>query len=80
MPVRFTVKTADLSFCESGDIWRHCDVEVEPGEQCRVDCCTGPVVRDPNRREHQCTRPLVMVPRCSLKSIRLLTFRSSARI
>src|SRR2546427_6447382 len=51
-----------------------------PGQEAQVDYGTGPMVRDPETRKYRRTRLFVMTLGCSRKSVRLLTFRSSARI
>src|SRR5437870_6863421 len=51
-----------------------------PGQEAQVDCGTGPMVRDPETRKYRRTRLFVMTLGCSRKSVRLLAFRSSARI
>ena len=51
-----------------------------PGQEAQVDYGTGPMVRDPETRKYRRTRLFVMTLGCSRKSIRLLAFRSSARI
>src|SRR5215469_5344388 len=51
-----------------------------PGQEAQVDYGTGPMVRDPETGKYRRTRLFVMTLGCSRKAIRLLTFRSSARI
>ena len=51
-----------------------------PGQEAQVDYGTGPMVRDPETHKYRRTRLFVMTLGCSRKSVRLLTFRSSARI
>jgi len=51
-----------------------------PGQEAQVDYGTGPMVRDPESRKYRRTRLFVMTLGCSRKSVRLLIFRSSARI
>jgi transposase len=51
-----------------------------PGEEAQVDYGTGPMVRDPLSGKYRRTRLFVMTLGCSRKSVRLLVFRSSARI
>jgi len=53
---------------------------VAAGETVQVDYGTGPMVLDPETRKYRRTRLFVMTLGCSRKAIRLLTFRSSARI
>jgi hypothetical protein len=45
-----------------------------------VDYGSGPMVRDPDTRKYRRTRLFVLTLGCSRKAVRLLTFRSSARI
>jgi transposase len=52
----------------------------EPGEEAQVDYGTGPWVRDPQSGKYRRTRLFVMTLGYSRKAVRLLTFRSSARI
>jgi transposase len=51
-----------------------------PGEEAQVDYGTGPMVRDPESGKYRRTRLFVMTLGYSRKCVRLLTFRSSARI
>jgi transposase len=51
-----------------------------PGHEAQVDYGTGPMVRDPQSGKYLRTRLFVMTLGCSRKSVRLLTFRSSAHI
>jgi transposase len=51
-----------------------------PGQEAQVDYGSGPMVRDPETRKYRRTRLFVMTLGCSRKAVRLLTFRSSARI
>src|SRR5262245_27292859 len=51
-----------------------------PGQEAQVDYGAGPMVRDPETGKYRRTRLFVMTLGCSRKSVRLLTFRSSARI
>src|SRR5271157_1974067 len=51
-----------------------------PGQEAQVDYGTGPMVRDPETRKYRRTRLFVMTLGCSRKAVRLLVFRSSARI
>jgi transposase len=51
-----------------------------PGQEAQVDYGTGPMVRDPETCKYRRTRLFVMTLGCSRKSVRLLAFRSSARI
>ena len=51
-----------------------------PGQEAQVDYGTGPMVRDPESRKYRRTRLFVLTLGCSRKAVRLLTFRSSARI
>jgi len=51
-----------------------------PGQEAQVDYGAGPMVRDPETGKYRRTRLFVMTLGCSRKSVRLLSFRSSARI
>src|SRR6202020_2995873 len=51
-----------------------------PGEEAQVDYGSGPMVRDPQTGKYRRTRLFVLTLGCSRKSVRFLTFRSSARI
>ena len=51
-----------------------------PGEEAQVDYGSGPMVRDPQSGKYRRTRLFVMTLGYSRKSVRLLVFRSSARI
>jgi transposase len=51
-----------------------------PGEEAQVDYGSGPMVRDPHSGKYRRTRLFVMTLGCSRKSVRLLLWRSSARV
>jgi transposase len=51
-----------------------------PGEEAQVDCGSGPMVRDPHSGKYRRTRLFVMTLGYSRKSVRLLLWRSSARV
>ena len=55
-------------------------IETLPGEEGQVDYGTGPMVRDPDSGKYRRTRLFVLTLGCSRKSVRLLVFRSSARV
>ena len=55
-------------------------IQTAPGEECQVDYGTGPMVRDPDTGKYRRTRLFVLTLGYSRKSVRLLVFRSSARI
>jgi len=55
-------------------------IETQPGEECQVDYGTGPMVRDPDTGKYRRTRLFVLTLGCSRKCVRLLVFRSSARV
>ncbi len=55
-------------------------IETKLGEECQVDYGTGPMVRDPDSGKYRRTRLFVLTLGCSRKSVRLLVFRSSARV
>jgi transposase len=55
-------------------------IETRPGEEAQVDYGTGPMVRDPDTGKYRRTRLFVLTLGSSRKCVRLLTFRSSARV
>ena len=55
-------------------------IETKPGEEGQVDYGTGPMVRDPDSGKYRRTRLFVLTLGCSRKCVRLLVFRSSARV
>ena len=55
-------------------------IETRPGEECQVDYGTGPMVRDPDTGKYRRTRLFVLTLGSSRKCVRLLAFRSSARV
>ena len=55
-------------------------IRTQPGEECQVDYGTGPMVRDPDTGKYRRTRLFVLTLGYSRKSVRLLVFRSSARV
>ena len=55
-------------------------ITTPPGQEAQVDYGSGPMVRDPDTRKYRRTRLFVLTLGCSRKAVRLLTFRSSARI
>src|SRR6202789_1340923 len=55
-------------------------IETRLGEECQVDYGTGPMVRDPDSGKYRRTRLFVLTLGSSRKCVRLLTFRSSARV
>ena len=55
-------------------------IQTQPGEESQVDYGTGPMVRDPDSGKYRRTRLFVLTLGYSRKSVRLLIFRSSARI
>ena len=55
-------------------------IETQPGEECQVDYGTGPMVRDADSGKYRRTRLFVLTLGYSRKSVRLLVFRSSARV
>jgi transposase len=55
-------------------------IETRLGEECQVDYGTGPMVRDPDTGKYRRTRLFVMTLGSSRKCVRLLAFRSSARV
>jgi len=55
-------------------------IETRLGEECQVDYGTVPMVRDPDSGKYRRTRLFVMTLGSSRKCVRLLAFRSSARV
>ena len=55
-------------------------IETWSGEECQVDYGTGPMVRDPDSGKYRRTRLFVLTLGWSRKCVRLLAFRSSARV
>jgi transposase len=55
-------------------------IETAPGEEAQVDYGSGPMVRDPQSGKYRRTRLFVLTLGCSRKCVRLLVFRSSARV
>jgi transposase len=55
-------------------------IETPAGEECQVDYGTGPMVRDTDSGKYRRTRLFVLTLGWSRKSVRLLVFRSSARV
>ena len=55
-------------------------IETKLGEEAQVDYGTGPMVRDPDSGKYRRTRLFVLTLGRSRKSVRLLVFRSSARV
>jgi len=55
-------------------------IETRPGEEAQVDYGTGPMVRDPDTGKYRRTRLFVLTLGSSRKCVRLLAFRSSARV
>jgi len=55
-------------------------ITTAPGEEAQVDYGDGPMVRDPATGKHRRTRLFVLTLGYSRKSVRLLTWRSSAQI
>jgi transposase len=55
-------------------------IETRPGEECQVDYGTGPMVRDPETGKYRRPRLFVLTLGSSRKCVRLLAFRSSARV
>jgi len=58
----------------------HPVITTAPGEEGQVDYGGGPMVRDPHSGKYRRTRQFVFTLAWSRKSVRLLTFSSSARI
>jgi len=55
-------------------------IETRLGEEGQVDYGTGPMVRDPDSGKYRRTRLFVLTLGCSRKCVRLLAFKSSARV
>jgi len=55
-------------------------IKTAPGEEAQVDYGSGPMVRDPQSGKYRRSRLFVMTLGYSRKSVRLLVFRSSARV
>src|SRR6202789_429221 len=55
-------------------------IETRLCEECQVDYGTGPMVRDPDSGKYRRTRLFVLTLGSSRKCVRLLAFRSSARV
>ena len=55
-------------------------IETAPGEEAQVDYGTGPMVRDAQTGKYRRTRLFVLTLGYSRKAVRLLVFRSSARV
>src|SRR5476651_1667259 len=55
-------------------------IETKLGEEAQVDYGTSPMVRDPDSGKYRRTRLFVLTLGRSRKSVRLLVFRSSARV
>ena len=55
-------------------------ITTAPGEEAQVDYGEGPMVRERESGKYRRTRLFVLTLGCSRKSVRLLTWRSSARI
>jgi len=55
-------------------------IQTAPGEEAQVDYGTGPLVREPKTGKYRRTRLFVLTLGYSRKTVRLLTFQSSARI
>jgi transposase len=62
------------------DVEAHPIIETAPGEEAQVDYGDGPMVRDATTGKYRRTRLFVMTLGYSRKSVRLLTWRSSAKI
>src|ERR1700723_3109625 len=65
-----------------GSVWPEARVIIETrlGEECQVDYGSGPMVRDPDRGKYRPTRLFAITLGWSRKCVRLLAFRSSARV
>ncbi len=72
---RFVLKLRGAASAEARVI-----IETKLGEEAQVDYGTGPMVRDPDSGKYRRTRLFVLTLGWSRKSVRLLVFRSSARV
>ena len=65
-----------------GSVWPEARVIIETrlGEECQLDYGSGPMVRDPDSGKYRRTRLFVLTLGWSRKCVRLLAFRSSARV
>jgi transposase len=75
-----SVKRFVRKLCGNPPVEARAVIFTAPGEEAQVDYGTGPMVRDPQTGKYRRTRLFVMTLGYSRKSIRLLTFRSSAHI
>jgi transposase len=57
----------------------HGVIVTAPGEEMQVDYGEGPMVREPSTGKYRRTRLFLLTLGCSRKSVRLLTWRSSAK-
>src|SRR5271169_4180915 len=64
----------------TGSVEPRAIIQTQPGEECQVDYGTGPMVRDPDTGKYRRRRLFVMTLGCSRQVVRLLVFRSSARV
>jgi transposase len=58
----------------------HPVIETPPGQEGQVDYGEGPMVREPTTGKYKRTRLFLLTLACSRKSVRLLAWRSSAKI
>ena len=72
---RFVRKLRGSSIAEARVV-----IETSPGEEAQVDYGTGPMVRDAQTGKYRRTRLFVLTLGYSRKAVRLLVFRSSARV
>src|ERR1043166_6036616 len=75
------ITSANFGRIMSQTKWEACGViETAPGEEAQVDYGSGPMVRDPQNGRYRRTRLFVLTLGYSRKCVRLLVFRSSARV
>jgi transposase len=72
---RFALKLRGTSVPEACAV-----ITTEPGEEGQVDYGDGPMVREPETGKYRRMRLFLMTLGYSRKSVRLLTWRSSAKI
>ena len=86
-PHRETIDLGLVRGRNAGAIWQDQStpearvvIETAPSDEAQVDYGTGPMGRDPQTRKYRRRRLFVLTLGYSRKCVRLLAFRSSARI
>jgi transposase len=74
------VKRFVRNLCGSSTPEARAVIETAPGEEAQVDYGTGPMIRDAQTGKYRRTRLFVLTLGYSRKAVRLLVFRSSARV